>query len=213
MTRRLAAAMVVLALSLPAPPAGQAVPYPSRIVSLVPPVTQMIFAIGAGARVAGVGTFDREPPEVARLPRVGGLLNPNTESILALRPDLVIVYEAQQELKQRLTQAQVPFYSYAHKDLANVMATLRSLGARLGNRRDRRAGSRRNRRPVAGNRRARAGPAAAGSAPGVWSGREFAPRDLRERRVRIPTRHGRGRRRARRLRRCENARTCRPRRN
>jgi iron complex transport system substrate-binding protein len=111
---------------------GQSAAVPSRIVSLVPPVTQMIFAIGGGTRIVGVGTFDREPAEVSKLPRVGGLLNPNTERILALNPDLVVVYEAQQELKQALTRAHVPFYSYAHKDLANVTATVRELGARLG---------------------------------------------------------------------------------
>jgi iron complex transport system substrate-binding protein len=91
----------------------------------------MIFAIGAGKRVVGVGTFDREPAEVNALPRVGGLLNPSTERILALNPDLVVVYEAQQELKQALTRAQVPFYSYAHRDLANVTTTIRELGTRL----------------------------------------------------------------------------------
>ena len=142
MTRRmLLVATALLALTIGVQPAAQNASSarssspsssPSRIVSLVPPVTQMIFAIGAGSRVVGVGTFDREPKEVNALPRVGGLLNPNTERILALKPDLVVVYEAQQELKLALTRAQVPFYSYAHKDLANVMATLRALGTRLG---------------------------------------------------------------------------------
>lgn len=133
MRRRTFVAAVVLGLAIGVHPAGQgAATFPSRIVSLVPPVTEMLFAIGAGKRVVGVGTFDRQPVEVKQLPRVGGLLNPNTERILALNPDLVIVYEAQQELKLALGRAQVPFYSYAHKDLANVMVTLRALGARLG---------------------------------------------------------------------------------
>jgi len=132
MTRRMLLAVIaVAALTIGAQPAAQN-SAPSRIVSLVAPVTQMIFAMGAGSRVVGVGTFDREPKEVNALPRLGGLLNPSTEQILALRPDLVVVYEAQQELKQALTKAQIPFYSYAHKDLANVMVTIRALGTRLG---------------------------------------------------------------------------------
>jgi iron complex transport system substrate-binding protein len=107
---------------------------PRRIISLVPAVTQMLFAIGGGARLVAVSNYDRDPPEVAHLARVGGLLDPDTERILALRPDLVIVYQAQHELEQRLTQAHIRYYEYAHKDLANVMATMRALGDVLGTR-------------------------------------------------------------------------------
>jgi iron complex transport system substrate-binding protein len=131
MRRRTFIVATTLALAAAVHAAGQPVPSPQRIVSLVPPLTQMIFAIGGGSRVVGVGSFDREPPDVARLPRAGGLLDPNTERILSLKPDLVVVYEAQQDLKAALGRAQVPFYSYAHQDLANVMATIRELGVRL----------------------------------------------------------------------------------
>jgi iron complex transport system substrate-binding protein len=44
----------------------------------------------------------------------------------------VIVYEAQHELEQRLGQAHIRYYEYAHKNLANVMATMRTLGDLLG---------------------------------------------------------------------------------
>jgi iron complex transport system substrate-binding protein len=69
---------------------------------------------------------------VTRLPKVGGLVDPDTERILALRPDLVVVYDAQQELRQRLAQVGVPIFSYAHKDLAHVLATIRAIGERVG---------------------------------------------------------------------------------
>ncbi len=115
-----------------AAPAADATP--QRIVSLVPGVTQMLFAIGRGGRIVGVSNYDRDPAEVEKLSRVGGLLDPDTERILALRPDLVIVYEAQHELEQRLTQAHIRYYEYAHKNLANVMATMRALGDILGTR-------------------------------------------------------------------------------
>lgn len=107
---------------------------PQRIISLVPSVTQMIFAIGAGPRLVAVSNYDREPAAVNALARVGGLLDPDTERILALRPDLVVVYEAQHELEQRLTQAHIRYYEYAHKNLSNVMATMRALGDILGTR-------------------------------------------------------------------------------
>ena len=105
---------------------------PPRIVSLIPATTEMLFAMGAGDRLVGVGTYDRFPAEVARLPRVGGLIDPDTERILALRPDLVIVYNTQVELKQRLDRARLPYFSYEHRALPDIMTTVRVLGERVG---------------------------------------------------------------------------------
>ncbi|MGE3888626.1 MAG: helical backbone metal receptor, partial [Vicinamibacterales bacterium] len=79
---------------------GQATP--QRIVSLVPAVTEMLFAIGAGSQVAAVSSYDQDPPEVKALPRVGALLDPDVERILALRPDLVITYGSQADLQAQL---------------------------------------------------------------------------------------------------------------
>ena len=105
---------------------------PHRIVSIIPAVTEMIFAIGEGSRVIGVSSYDHFPPQVERLDRVGGLLDPNVEKILSLKPDLVIVYATQAELKARLARASIPYYSYEHRELADVMQTIRAIGARIG---------------------------------------------------------------------------------
>ncbi|PWT83519.1 MAG: hypothetical protein C5B57_06700 [Blastocatellia bacterium] len=105
---------------------------PQRIVSLIPSVTEMIFAIGAGGRMVGVSNYDRFPPEVSSLTRVGGLLDPDVEQILALRPDLVVLYNTQIELKQQLDRLRVPYYSYEHRGLADIAATMRAIGARIG---------------------------------------------------------------------------------
>jgi iron complex transport system substrate-binding protein len=103
-----------------------------RIVSLVPAATEMIFAMGAGDRVVGVSSFDRFPPEVASRPQVGGLLDPNVERILSLRPDLVVLYRSQGELQQQLARARIAVFEYTHRDLSDVTQTLRLLGARIG---------------------------------------------------------------------------------
>src|SRR5512134_3263657 len=76
-----------------------------RIVSLVPAVTEMLFAIGAGPSVVGVSSFDHYPPEVASRTRVGALLDPDVERIIALRPDLVVVHDTQDDLKRQLASA------------------------------------------------------------------------------------------------------------
>ena len=121
--KRLLVAVLVASLQTPAP---------HRVVSLIPAVTEMIFAMGEGAKVIGVSRFDRFPPQVEKIDRVGGLLDPNIEKILSLRPDLVIVYNTQAELKQRLERASIPFYSYEHRGLPDIMQTIRAIGERIG---------------------------------------------------------------------------------
>jgi iron complex transport system substrate-binding protein len=105
---------------------------PRRIVSLVPATTEMLFAMGAGDRIVGVSNYDRFPPEVARITKVGGLLDPDVERLLSLKPDLVIVYGTQTDLKQQLERAHVPIYPYVHSGLPDITQTLRALGARIG---------------------------------------------------------------------------------
>jgi iron complex transport system substrate-binding protein len=105
---------------------------PSRIISVIPAVTEMLFALGAGPEVVAVGTFDQYPPEVAKLPRVGALLDPDLERILSLRPDLVVVYESQSDFRQQLERAAVPTFVYKHAGLADITETIRRLGARIG---------------------------------------------------------------------------------
>ena len=113
-----------------APIAAQA--QPARIVSLIPAVTEMLFAIGAGDRVVGVSTFDTYPKEATTRPRVGGLFDPNFEAILKLRPDLVVTYGSQEELYTRLGRASIPTFPYRHAGLSDITTTLRAVGQRTG---------------------------------------------------------------------------------
>jgi cobalamin transport system substrate-binding protein len=105
---------------------------PSRIISLIPAVTEMLFALGAGPQVVAVSSFDEYPPEALELPRVGALLNPDLERILSLRPDLVVVYESQADLRRQLERAAIPMFVYKHASLADVSVTIRQLGTRIG---------------------------------------------------------------------------------
>ena len=103
-----------------------------RIISLVPAATEMLFAIGAGPRVVGVGSYDSFPPEVKKLPSVGALLDPNVELMLSLKPQLVVIYETQGDLKQQLARAGIGVYDYRHAGLTDVTTTIRALGERTG---------------------------------------------------------------------------------
>ena len=123
----LATALIATAAAYATPQSG-----PRRIVSVVPAVTEMIFALGAGDRVVGVSNFDKFPPEVTKISKVGALLDPNLDRILSLKPDLVVVYYSQTDLQTQLQRASVASYSYKHAGLADVTETIRSVGARIG---------------------------------------------------------------------------------
>jgi iron complex transport system substrate-binding protein len=104
----------------------------SRIVSLVPALTEMLFAVGAGPQIVGVSSFDDFPADVKALPRVGALLDPDMERIFSLRPDLVIIYGSQTDVQRQLEQARIRTYSYRHAGLAGVLNTIRDLGTTVG---------------------------------------------------------------------------------
>jgi iron complex transport system substrate-binding protein len=128
----LRATAIVVIITILAWLAASAQKPPQRIVSLIPAVTEMLFAIGAGPRVVAVSSFDHYPPEVATLQKVGALLDPDVERILALRPDLVVVYGTQTDLRTQLGRAAVPTYVYTHGGLADIATTLKRVGARVG---------------------------------------------------------------------------------
>jgi len=103
-----------------------------RIVSIVPSVTEMLFAMGAGNEVVGVSNFDLYPPEALTRTKVGGLVDPDVERILSLKPDLVVVYGTQSDLRTQMDRAHIPMFLYEHSGLADVTRTIRALGVRVG---------------------------------------------------------------------------------
>ncbi len=123
----LGACLVLLASFAPA-----AQSRPQRIVSLVPALTEMLYAIGAGPQVVAVSSYDEYPPEVKALPRVGALLDPDTERIISLKPDLVITYGSQVDLQAQMKRAGIPTFDYRHAGLSHILVTMTELGVRTG---------------------------------------------------------------------------------
>ena len=110
-------------------------PRPQRIISIVPSVTQILFAIGAESQLIGIGSFDQLPDGYDRtdeLARIGGLLDPDMERIFTLRPDLVVLYKSHVDQRQQLERAGIPVLGYEHAGLADIPQTIRSLGERTG---------------------------------------------------------------------------------
>jgi ABC-type hemin transport system substrate-binding protein len=105
-----------------------------RIVSLVPSLTEALFALGLGDRVVGVTDWCVHPEHaVARLPKVGGTKNPSRERILELRPDLVIANREENRRRdvQRLEAAGVRVlvtYPRTAREAVAVLAELAAIG-------------------------------------------------------------------------------------
>ena len=136
LTRAVIAVVVAIVTIATRDAAPRAADTPKRIVSLVPALTEMLFAIGSGPQVVGVSSFDDFPPDVKSLPRVGALVDPDMERILSLRPDLVIVYGSQTDVETQLTRAGIRAYRYRHAGLAGVFSTIRDLGRTVGRTRE-----------------------------------------------------------------------------
>jgi ABC-type Fe3+-hydroxamate transport system substrate-binding protein len=103
-----------------------------RIVSLVPSLTEALFALGLGPRVVGVTDWCVHPAaEVAALPKVGGTKNPSIARVLELRPDLVIANREENRERdvERLRAAGIPVWVTYPRTVAAGVAVVRELAA------------------------------------------------------------------------------------
>jgi len=107
---------------------------PRRIVSLNPSTTELLFAIGAGGRLVGRTTYDRWPEAALAIPDLGPGLRPNVESVLAARPDLVLLYASDdnRDAARRLRAAGVPTAAYRVDRIADFRRVTLALGALTG---------------------------------------------------------------------------------
>jgi iron complex transport system substrate-binding protein len=104
-----------------------------RVVSLSPSTSETIFALGAGESLVGRSRFCDYPPPIARVPQVGGYVDPNYEVILALRPDLVTGARgpAGPQVADRFESRGIATYFPETESLAEIDAMITGLGARL----------------------------------------------------------------------------------
>ncbi|MGB9876430.1 MAG: ABC transporter substrate-binding protein [bacterium] len=111
---------------------------PKRIISLSPATTEMLFAIGVGNRVVGVTSFCDYPPSVRKLPKVGGFINPSLESIVALKPDLIVAMRGNPlSLLQRLEKMGYPVFALNPSKISDVFNAMERLGGITGSRKAR----------------------------------------------------------------------------
>ncbi len=106
---------------------------PQRIVSLTPHITEMLFAIGAGKQVIATDQASDYPDEVKKLPKVANYQSLNSESLLAVKPDLVVAWGSTQALMQQQIQALgIPMLLLKSQHLDDLPVELRLLGDKTG---------------------------------------------------------------------------------
>ncbi|KXV03925.1 cobalamin-binding protein [Caballeronia megalochromosomata] len=105
-----------------------------RVVSLAPHVTELLFAAGGGARIVGAVTYSDYPKEAQTIPRVGDNKALDLERIVALHPDLIVVWRHGNAARQmeRLAALGVPIYFSEPKHLDDIATSIDKLGALLG---------------------------------------------------------------------------------
>ena len=116
---------------------GRSVTLPAevhRIVSLAPSLTETLFAIGAGARLAGDTDFCDVPDEAKSKPHVGAPINPSLEAIVALKPDLVLATTAINwpATADALLKMGVPVYTTDPHTVDDMVAGIARIGALIG---------------------------------------------------------------------------------
>jgi len=104
--------------------------HPERIVSLAPSITEVLFALGAGDRVAGVTSYCDYPPEAREKTPVGDTLKPSVEKIVALKADLVIVSTASQieASFRKMDELGIPVYVTNPRSVDGVLESINALG-------------------------------------------------------------------------------------
>jgi iron complex transport system substrate-binding protein len=107
-----------------------------RIVSLAPHITELLFDVSAGGAVVGTSDFSDYPEAARAIPRVGGGGDVDLETVLALRPDLVIAWRSGNRAGpvRRLQQLGVPVFYSEPRHLEDIAATLERFGLLTGRR-------------------------------------------------------------------------------
>ncbi len=107
---------------------------PSRVVSLAPSLTEIVFLLRQEGKLVGVTRYCNYPVRAGTLPRVGGIADPDIERIVAAAPDLVLcTTDGNPGDKVRvLEELGIPCFAVAPQDLSGIYAAIERVGALLG---------------------------------------------------------------------------------
>jgi iron complex transport system substrate-binding protein len=107
---------------------------PIRIISLAPGATEMLFAAGAGQHVIATVQYSDEPAAAKQVPRIGDVVAIDMEKLVALRPEVAVVWPGGGNPAQieEISRMGIPLYRQQVNALADLPGSLRRLGALAG---------------------------------------------------------------------------------
>lgn len=107
---------------------------PKRIISLAPNITEILFAMGLGDRIAGVTSYCDFPEDAKKKPKVGGMSNPSLEAVVSLKPDIVVMTTDgnPREFEERLRSLRIRTNIFRARKLSELPQGIRDLGLSLG---------------------------------------------------------------------------------
>ncbi len=108
---------------------------PRRIVPIFASNTEIVAALGLADRIVGIEAYTRFPPEVAGRPLVGGRLGFSVDTIVALKPDLLIVTPARQAANQLIDPMQrlgIPIAVLLQRNVAEILTNIHLVGRIAG---------------------------------------------------------------------------------
>ena len=107
---------------------------PSRIVCLTEETVETLYLLGEQDRIAGVSGYCVRPPQVRReKPRISAFITADVPKILALEPDLVLAFsDLQADIAAELGRAGIAVHLFNQRDIAGIMAMIRTVGALVG---------------------------------------------------------------------------------
>lgn len=104
---------------------------PQRVISLSPHLTEAIFWLGAGEKLAGRDRFSNYPEAALSVPVVGDAYSLNLEALVAQKPDLILLWQAPSQLLKQLKKLDIETFSSNPKTLPAVQRELERLATRL----------------------------------------------------------------------------------
>lgn len=105
-----------------------------RVISMAPHVTELLFAAGGGNRIVGAMNYSDYPPEAKSIPKIGSDSQIDLERVVALKPDVLIVWQSGNTARQieQLAGLGIPVYRSEPRTLEQVAASIERFGQLLG---------------------------------------------------------------------------------
>jgi iron complex transport system substrate-binding protein len=105
---------------------------PERIVAVAPALVEILFELGLGERVVGVGSYSRWPPEVEEKTRIGGLIDPRLETVVELQPDLAVLLPSERTLARALADLGIDVLVLPVETIEDLVGAIETIGGRTG---------------------------------------------------------------------------------